>query len=131
MAEILERSNTYGVTQSLIDAVGFWGINYVGNAVSNEIPKAKTDKTIIFLASDIMVRNEWITFWKNKFLEGKGSISMTNAYISLVSLILGTLYDLLRDKNLGEAFMKNLINNALGMLANIGIDNLMTNQTYV
>lgn len=132
MADILEKTTTYGMTQSAIDTLAFFGVNYLGNSLSPQVPKPKADKVIIFFASDMMVRNDWISYWKNKIVgEKKTSIALNNAYIAAVSLVLGTLYDLLKNKNLGEAFTKNLINNGLGLLGNVVVDNLMIDKSYV
>lgn len=133
MGDLLEKTREYGVAQSLIDTVAFWGINYAGNAVTSEIPKPGMGKTIIFLGSDIAIRNGYITLWLEKFKNktGEPSISMFNTYIAASSFVLGTLFDLVKNKDFSKAFADNLINNGLGLVGNLAVDNLMFDLKYV
>jgi len=130
--DILSKSSNFGLTQSLIDTLGFWAVNYIGHEVTDEIHKPKMDKLVIFLGSDLLIRNKLITYWKDKFVNDKGyeSIDMTNAYISSTSFLFGTIYDIIRSKPPGAALANNLVSNALGLGTNIVIDNLMTDKKY-
>lgn len=127
MADILKKTTDYGISQSLIDTLAFWGVNTIGHKVTSEIPKPGMGHTIIFLGSDILIRNDWMKMWREKFVNEKNerSISMDNSYIAFTSFVFGTIYDLIKDKEFSKAFADNLILNGLGLIANIGVDNLM------
>lgn len=118
----MENMMGYGVQQSLIDTVTF----YLANAAITSKPKM--DETLIFGASDLLVRNGWITWYKDSpgFSDNFGK----NAYIGLASFAVTTLYDLIRSKDASAAIKDNLMKNAIGVGGNIVVD-MVISKKYV
>jgi hypothetical protein len=82
--------------------------------------KPKIDETLIFGISDLLIRNQALSYFsENKMFQGNLG---KNAYIGVVSFLLTTGYDLLKQKDLSGALKDNLIKNAVGVMTNTGID---------
>ena len=105
---------SYGVQQSVIDTATF----YLANSVI--ISKPKMDETLIFGISDLLVRNGWITWYKDStgFKDNVGK----NAYIGLASFATTTIYDLIKGKDATSAIKDNLMKNAIGVGGNVVVD---------
>ncbi len=115
----MDNLYNYGAIQTLIDMLGFYGGNIVVSKASS-LSKPKMDETLIFGISDLLIRNQALAmFSENSMFQGNLG---RNAYIGLVSFILTTGYDLLKEKELSNAIKDNLIKNAVGVVTNTGID---------
>lgn len=116
---MLETGKNYGVQQTLIDGVGF----YFGNSIvssASSISKPKIDETVIFMISDLLIRNGYITWYKDMtgFQDNLGK----NAYIGVASFLLTTLYDMIKSKGVGDSIKDNLVKNAVGVATNSLVD---------
>lgn len=122
----IDSLNSWGLTQSLIDMVGFFGGNYVANEVASAVPKVGLGKTLIFGISDLLVRNGTVDWLKaEKFFEkGKGNIG-TNMYIAFIAFLAMSGADILKGKELGNSIYNNLFHNAIGFGTNEVIDRII------
>ena len=127
---IYEQSKDMGIQQTAIDTIAFYLINMLGHKISGEIPNPGISKTVIFALSDLGVRNQYLTFWKDKFSGDKDATLKNNAYIAMMSFIFSTLYDLIKSKEMGKSITDNLIRNALGLLGNQVVDKMMIDKNY-
>ncbi len=116
---MLESGKNYGIQQTLIDGVGF----YIGNSIVSSaasLSKPKIDETVIFMISDLLIRNGYINWYSDAkgFSDNLGK----NAYIGVSSFLLTTLYDLIRSKDISGAIKDNLVKNAVGVATNSVVD---------
>lgn len=115
----MDNLYNYGVVQTLVDMAGFYGGNTIA-ASAADMSKPKLDETIIFGISDLLIRNQALSMFSNNEMF-KGNFGR-NAYIGLVSFLLTTGYDLLKQRELSKALKDNLIKNAIGVGSNTVID---------
>lgn len=123
---LINKSNSWGVTQSLIDMAGFFGGNYLAHEVSGAIPKVGAGKTLIFGISDLLVRNGTVDWMKmEKFFDkGKGNLGQ-NMYIAFIAFLAMSGIDLLKGKELKHIIYNNLFHNAIGLGTNEVIDRII------
>ena len=124
----------YGISQSVIDVVGFGGANYILHKASpSHMPKPTMPKVVIFGLSDLAIRNGWIN-WMSKvdpFSSIQSGNARLNGNIALTSFALATLLDLARGHEFGKSAINNLILNAVGFGSNELLDRFIVSKDYV
>lgn len=120
----------YGIVQSLIDTVGFAGSNFVLHRAAKELPNVSVSDSLVFLASDALVRNtkfvknflvDYGGYQQNYFLTDMGR----NNLIALVFLIVNTVIDLLRSEGIKSSLYNNIVRSVVGLVTNTIIDKLL------
>lgn len=120
MEGLYEKSMSNGIPQSLIDMLAFYSGNYVAHKTSGTFPKPNIEKTIVWGASDLLIRQGFITFWMNK-LPFSGTVNR-NAYIGFISFLGDTLIDIIKGKDLATGMKNNLLLNGMGIFTNTIVD---------
>jgi hypothetical protein len=121
----MDTLQSYGVLQSGVDMLGYYGGNWVVSNYAGVSQKPHIEDTVLFGISDLIIRNGVMTFMSEKSMFA-GNIGR-NAYIGVVSFILTSGLDLLRGNEIGDTVKKNLIKNAVGIATNSAIDMVVPN----
>lgn len=121
----MDTLKSYGLIQTAIDMVGYYGGNMVVSRFAGVSQKPKLEDTVIFGISDIIVRNGAISIYSGNTMFS-GNLGK-NAYIGVISFILNTGLDMLRGDSIGVVVKENLIKNALGVGTNTAIDMFVPN----
>lgn len=120
----------YGAAQSIIDAIGFYGSNYLIHKAVKESPNVDLEHLVVFLVSDLAVRN---TQFINNFFVSYGGYASgyfssdmgRNNIIAMVNWIAATIVDLIKKQGFKTALVNNLIRSVIGLASNTAIDKLM------
>lgn len=128
----------YGLSQSLIDVIGFGTGNYILHKASpSHMPNPSVPKIVIFGLSDLAIRNHWLSFIYDftnpltKDSTAPNSNIKTNAAIGLTSFVVASILDLVRGHEFGKAVVNNLILNGVGVATNEFLDRVLIPKEYV
>jgi hypothetical protein len=118
-------TDKFKIVNSLIDAAGFWGGNYLLHS-TGAIPPPHMRHVVLFAVADILVRNGWLGLSYVESVIPNGYIGKAirqDAYISLLYLLLSAAMDgIIEQSNIGKAVINNSIRAAVGFGVNFGID---------
>jgi hypothetical protein len=121
--ELQNKIMSYGVVQSLIDGVVFFGSNKVVLSLAKSGTKVGMVDTLVFTIGDIVIRQTpWIG-------PTSGSIALLsrpqwgmNAAIAGTFLVVNTIVQAVMGRDVGTAIEKSLIKAAVGFGGNATVD---------
>lgn len=121
-----QRILSYGIVQSIIDGVVFFGSNKVVLSLAKSGTKVNLTDALIFTVGDALLRQ---TPWIGPSFGGNALMTRPqwgmNAAISAAYIVVNTLVQGFMGKEIGASIEKSLIKGAIGFGGNAGVDFFM------